>query len=211
VAVGQRVPARHALGRPRFQLWDARAEDVGYLLGADLALADDEALAGSSGEGGGQDVGFCEVLFVVVKALFFFLATSRGGNWGGGIGQVGGEGSRGGGMGAYSDVCVDGHSIWRQIGGRRGVDEEAIDPRVGLVEIFGGFYGVAEGAVDHGWSESHEVEIGFLVLHEVPCCDAQSAWISHGNHMGRERHTGLLGELLAGLVGCVGGPGEGLF
>jgi hypothetical protein len=66
MAFGQRVPARHALGRPRLQLWEVRAEHVGYLLGADLALADDEALAGSGGQGGGQDVGFCEVLLVVV-------------------------------------------------------------------------------------------------------------------------------------------------
>ena len=73
-----------------------------------------------------------------------------------------------------------------QIGGGRGVDEEVVDARVGLVQVFGGFDAVAEGAVDHRWSESHEVEIGVLVLDEVPCCDAQSALVSHGNHVEEE-------------------------
>ena len=72
-------------------------------------------------------------------------------------------------VGEVAHVCVDGHAVGRQLGGGGGVDEEAVDARVGLVQLSGAGDGVPEGAVDHGGREGHEVEGGLFVLYEIPC------------------------------------------
>jgi hypothetical protein len=113
------------------------------------------------------------------------------------------------GVGEVAHVGVDGHAVGRQRGGRGGVDEEVVDPGVGLVEVLRGGDAVAQRAVDHGGSEGYKVEVWLLVLHEVPCwCSVSAGGKSHVDHVRVSQRTCLLGEFLARLIRCAGRAGE---
>jgi hypothetical protein len=68
----------------------------------------------------------------------------------------------------YSDVSIYVHAIrWKFCVGL-GVDEQIVDPSIGLIQLLRAWHKISQRAVYHWRCQCDEVEIRILILDKVP-------------------------------------------
>jgi hypothetical protein len=70
--------------------------------------------------------------------------------------------------GTYSDVSIDVHAIrWKFCVGLA-VDEQIVDPSIGLIQLLRARHRISQRTVHHWRCQCDEIEIWFLILDKVP-------------------------------------------